>query len=471
MANTTLRSVHGLERADELLFRGNTELVAGRSDQALQIYTKVLYEVSPGHVCAFLNRAMAYIALGYPELGVTDAYRAAITCQRLRTANNPTPQMESECREIEKYLLADKLHYVTEELWTSHSDGHIGSGWLHTELARIVFAPEIDFSLGNEIPWDALEIRALYRMCGALFQCGLGAKSDSLGLISDALNADKRVYDFTDRERRTFQALGDEVLKDCVTDLSRDVEFTREVMRAKTALMHRVLYPWDTRLRDLGSPKDVEELAAYVDFAASSYTIRVDRPTPDSGLMLKLVASRDIHFNELILSEEGVLQVTTARPATTQGSFCDNCAAVMITSGGAQPKTSNQIQPSWPSSGASIPTAEHASSSEHVETLHAEEHTLALPRFTGRAQHPTDSTTESPDIIGNTISMEDTPVSPEGEHDGVPLHEASSQPLIPPHNNKLDQTPDFHRCNACLATSFCSGECLRLLWGLSYDAL
>ena len=463
MARPTLQSVRDHESAHEILFRGNAELVAGRPHQALRLYTKVLYDVSPGHVCAFLNRAMAYVALGYPELGVMDAYRAATACHELRDATDPTPEMKSACKEVEKYLLADSIHYTTEEPWTSHSDGHVGPGWLHTELSRILFAPEINYTQGGRIPWNALEIRAVYRMSGALWHCGFGAKSDALGLISDILTATKRgVYELTISERWNFTSLGDAILKDCTVDLSIDNELTKALMKTKTTLVHRVLYPWDTHIPDLGSRKDVEELETYVDLAAASCGVRAIWPTPGMGFMLKLVAGRDILFDETVLVEEGNLQVTTADPVTTQGFFCDNCAAVMLTSGDAQPKTSNQTQHSWSSSGASIATTEPYSTSNYMNSLDEEEDITFNPlRCMGSPQLAVESTPKNSDIIENSPSGEDTSDFSESEDNGVPLSPTSSRPLTPPQYSKLDLTPDFHNCNACFAACFCSGSCLR----------
>ncbi|MCJ1421592.1 hypothetical protein MMC32_007956 [Xylographa parallela] len=406
---------------------------------------------------------MAYISLGYPELGVMDAYRAAITCQELRDEPNPTPQMRLLCKEIEKYLLADKMHYLTGSTWILQSNGHIGEGWLHTELSRLLFAPEIDFIPTNGIPWDALEIRAVYRMCGALWYCGLGAKSDALGLISDVLTATKRhIYDLTDRERWTFRLLGDEIMEDCTTDLLSDKELTKSLMKTKTTLVHRVLYPWDTHIADLSSPKDVEEIETYVDLVAKCCAVRAVRPTPELGLMFKLIAARDILFDEIVLSETGDLQVTTAGLVATESFFCDHCAAVMLTSGGARPKISNEIQHSWVSSGVSIVTTEPYSHSENAESIGEEENISDPPQFMGRAQLAADPTPKDPGISEIAFSIEDTPGSSEAETEVVPRSEASSRPPTQRQHSKLDMTPEFHHCNTCLAACFCSGDCLNL---------
>ena len=71
-------------KAEEMLVRANELLSTLEYREALELYTKVLYEVSPGHVCALLNRSLAYLALSYPELAAVDAYRAVIAANDMR---------------------------------------------------------------------------------------------------------------------------------------------------------------------------------------------------------------------------------------------------------------------------------------------------------------------------------------------------------------------------------------------------
>ncbi|MCJ1402155.1 hypothetical protein MMC11_005374 [Xylographa trunciseda] len=495
MAKPALRLVHHHENADDLLFRGNAELAAGRPDQALRFYTKVLYKVSPGHVCAFLNRSLAYLALGYPELGVMDAYRAAIACHELRREPYPTFQMEAQGVAIETYLRADRRHYLTGEPLAPHSDGHIGPGWLHTELSRIQLAPDIDFKAESDIPWDALEIRAVYRMAGALWHCGLGARSDALGLVEDLLSSAasrKRPYKLTDREEWAFRSLGDAILADCTEDLSTEHELTTTLMKTKTTLVHRVVYPWDTHIPDLNTFKDVEELETYADSAARSCTVRADRPTPELSYTLRLVAARDILFDEVVMSEEGHLQVITAGPSSTEEFFCDNCAAVLIAPGAAQPKTSKEMQHKWASSGASDATTESSSASSYTDSTDDEENTIdpsdsrggthyvehSPPRKKAYVTEDVGSMKESPIasaaknkakdkgisftkayVTEDDGSREESPAASQAE-DKDHYSTTSSRTPTPPQNSKLDMTPDFYHCNVCFAIALCSGDCL-----------
>ena len=85
-----LRLVHAPESFCDVMVRANIALVNDRPEKAIHLYTEVLYKLSPAHVCAFLNRSMAYIQDGYYELAVTDAYRACITASELRKVLVPS---------------------------------------------------------------------------------------------------------------------------------------------------------------------------------------------------------------------------------------------------------------------------------------------------------------------------------------------------------------------------------------------
>ena len=80
---TIVRLIHATERFCDVMVHANIALSDGRPEEAIRRYTEVLYELQPAHVCAFLNRSMAYLELGYYDLAVMDAYRACITANEL----------------------------------------------------------------------------------------------------------------------------------------------------------------------------------------------------------------------------------------------------------------------------------------------------------------------------------------------------------------------------------------------------
>ncbi len=81
---TIVRFIYAPERFCDAMIQANIALSDGRAKEAIRHYTEVLYELQPAHVCAFLNRSMAYLELGYHDLAVMDAYRACIAANELR---------------------------------------------------------------------------------------------------------------------------------------------------------------------------------------------------------------------------------------------------------------------------------------------------------------------------------------------------------------------------------------------------
>ena len=79
----TLRLFHAPKSFCDVMIHANSALSSGRSEEAIKHYTQVLYELSPGNVCAFLNRSLAYLESGYYELAVVDAYRACLATRDL----------------------------------------------------------------------------------------------------------------------------------------------------------------------------------------------------------------------------------------------------------------------------------------------------------------------------------------------------------------------------------------------------
>lgn len=93
----------------------NMALSDGRIADAIRNYTEVLYNLSPGNVCAFLNRSLAYLEDGDYELAVVDAYRAGLAASELRKvrvfeAACPSSRHESQSRRMLGLVL--QLHLL-----------------------------------------------------------------------------------------------------------------------------------------------------------------------------------------------------------------------------------------------------------------------------------------------------------------------------------------------------------------------
>ena len=82
--NNNAGVVHARDGYCDFMIRGNEALSNRNPEVAIKYYTKVLYGLSPGDVCALLNRSIAYVCEGYSELAVTDAYRASLAARAMR---------------------------------------------------------------------------------------------------------------------------------------------------------------------------------------------------------------------------------------------------------------------------------------------------------------------------------------------------------------------------------------------------
>ena len=97
-------AIHAPRDFCDVMIQGNIALNNGEFAKAIDHYTEILYKLSPGHVCALLNRSMAFIHTGHGELAVVDAYRAHIAAYEL----------EQVCLEAGKlFIPLVSLHYET----------------------------------------------------------------------------------------------------------------------------------------------------------------------------------------------------------------------------------------------------------------------------------------------------------------------------------------------------------------------
>lgn len=91
---------------------------------------------------------------------------------------------------VAKYINAERMHVAANDDWTKEAHRNIGEGWAKSHLASIL----VSATPGVQTPTlrasrntlaRALEIRAIYRLCGALFMVGDGARKDAIDLIED----------------------------------------------------------------------------------------------------------------------------------------------------------------------------------------------------------------------------------------------------------------------------------------------
>lgn len=256
-----IRIIHNLNSTEDLLFRANEHLASGNSNDALPLYTQVLYSKCPGHPFAFLLRAITYTRLGYPELAVTDGYRAALSGREMRDLT-PEAAYDRMCACC-TYLRAEKHHRDIQAEWTykTPEDECKPLAWLTFNIL-VPIKPELcDFKLRGQVSY-LIEYRAMYLMARAMQKCGGGALWDALGLISDS----DQFPDFPENYKMCMRQLGEDIMNDIESEFQRgetgpadsvplDKVTMKDQMQSRTTLIRRVVYPWNDKEIDFSDPR------------------------------------------------------------------------------------------------------------------------------------------------------------------------------------------------------------------------
>jgi len=363
-----LRLVQRRGTPEDVLLRANKHLSEGQPEKAIKLYTEVLYKLSTASVCALLNRSLAYSCIQLPELAVVDAYRAGIVANQMReNADNGLVKYQAAT----KYLRTEGLHVDGNEAWTSSRRRFVRGDWAYTPLSSIVIndVPENGvkdkyepFSIHKrQVVCIALEIRAIYRLCGALYLCGGGARSDALGLIDDTVKSCKGMEDW---EWVCFQSLGNMIISNTMqpwddglsdpqslVSMSKSMrrkqeeekQKTKEGMRAKTTSMKLMGYHMDVYKPELDNTDWQQLLRSWVHKSSSNCTPFIvetgDIWDETATSYAELRADRDVNAGELILTEQTVSNVTTSIPedifenqyaTPSRRYYCDTCASLLI---------------------------------------------------------------------------------------------------------------------------------------------
>ncbi|KAL8646596.1 MAG: hypothetical protein Q9210_006047 [Variospora velana] len=353
--------------ADELLFQANAFLSLGNSRQAIDLYTKVLYEKAPGHIIAFLNRAMAYLYEQRPELAATDAYRAAMVIN----ATTKSPRHKYFPRELEtkRYLRLEGLHVELGREWTHRDRRYIPASagtWAKMPLASLVMDMDEDDcpvwdDLGFEDILPRLEVRAIFRLCGALFACKGGAIQEAAGLIEDFWHT-RNIFG---PEKKCFKYLGDGI----TNTITNFIEFGRmngqatddehvlllspngiktpktkpeSILKTRVTMVPALQYwddPYEPNFANRYTHSDLSDMVA--DASDSCVPIAFDQSSVGLQARIGLHASRDYLPGDHILYDCGSWNVTTDSPDKLLETwhkrqedcfrlYCDACATVLL---------------------------------------------------------------------------------------------------------------------------------------------
>ncbi|KAI4139342.1 MAG: hypothetical protein L6R39_006340 [Caloplaca ligustica] len=352
---------------DNLVFEANALVSSGHTRKAIELYTDVLYDKAPGHIIALLNRSMAYIRERRPELAAVDAYRAASDINSLQGSKRQRTRVRE--LQVKRYLRLENLNIKLRRDWTVGDQRYIPAPpgtWPKIPLASLVMDmdPE-NCPVWHEVDmddiWPRLELRAIYRLCGALFDCRGGAAQEALGLIDDI----RHTRTLFDAERKCFTALGDGIVSTVlnVTQVYRQhgkptddehvvlmaidgVERQRTkpetMLKTRVALVPALQYWADTYEPDLSKPDTHQELKDLVAASSDSCApFAVDQSSAVLSPKIELRASKDLLPGDPILYERGPWNVTTDPPEnaldgwskTKAGClrfYCDTCATALL---------------------------------------------------------------------------------------------------------------------------------------------
>ena len=364
-----VRFFHSKTNPEDALFRANKHLGQGEPEKAIKLYTDVLYKLAPASIIALLNRSLAYTCLQLPELAVADAYRAGILANQIQdNTNNGLAKYQSST----KYLRAEKLHVDANELWTRTRRRFVGGAWARTPLSSIVIndIPELEhpkeskhrpFNVHQrEVVCLALRVRAVYRLCGALYLCGGGARSDALGLVEDAITNCQGMENW---ELPYFRVLGNLIIADVglpwddglsdpqgLVSVSKAMRRKQEeekqkmkaAMRAKTSWIKLANYDYDVYEPEIDKADWQQLLRSWVPKASSNSSPHFVHSSVESdgtdSAYAELRADRDISAGELVLSEGTAANVSTSIPedvledrsSPQRHFFCDTCSSLLV---------------------------------------------------------------------------------------------------------------------------------------------
>ncbi|KAI9827414.1 MAG: hypothetical protein M1819_006955 [Sarea resinae] len=340
-----------------LLVRANEYLVANHPHEALELYTEFLYRVSPGHPAAFLNRALCYIALGYPELAASDATRAKMVADRMR--GEISFSGKSRFTPLLKYLNATTALLGDEgSPWANHPTCYLrGDQHLQRPLASLALAPTHSGTWKRRIKLICTRIdnHASYRLAYALWKCGGGARMDALDTIENACRSD------TVMSKQDFIDLGNAILEDIEVLMARedrdktalrtpklDPEITvkllddlemagiRGEMQTKMTSINPI-YPWDERVSCKSVSEVRDQANAELRQVNNNCEIKFVE-LEDEKLGFALIAKRDIVTGESVLVEDTSLQAATPVEGSVeeQTYWCHTCSAVIVLPEGFQ---------------------------------------------------------------------------------------------------------------------------------------
>ncbi|KAI9739529.1 MAG: hypothetical protein M1834_006245 [Cirrosporium novae-zelandiae] len=371
-AEASAQPVHGRLITEDLLDTANQALCVGNIYKAFQTYTHVLRTKSPGHLAALLNRALAFVHLGYPELAASDAYRACVIIEHLIDAKAYYTQRFH--RDITNYIKLETTARIDNACWAEkfEYDG-VGPGPI-----MLGINPSKCNKNNMEPVLACFQVRALYRLAYSLWKCGGGAISDAIGLIEDSLwlfapecdveslkrlavNIQLDYKQILENEGSIENVFHNDNQTGSYDDISK-LDMRKKMLLKKT-LVRRVVYPWNEHELDLAKIEVVESIGRELKDAINDCEVKSTTMGPSKPPRLSLYAARDFYPGELLLNEKSKIQVVTPILSNRNFMYCDYCSALCILPLGEEDSIS---PPSSPPSLSSTPVKDHSTLSQET---------------------------------------------------------------------------------------------------------
>ena len=332
----------------------NTHLLNNEPLKALQLYTTNLVDHNPGNPCAFLNRSLCYLALGYPELAVMDAHRARLALDVASSATFADDTNKEMLRKLGRFATwttqADNKAYpwIRVPAQNYKMRRHMDD-LLMVPLAALTIGSRLDPSTDPSVTkvqdslFNDTKMKAMYRIAYSLWKCGNGALMDALDIIEQAMpmchSGDQK--QFLDLGNRIMLDIEKLKKKESLYTRLRDIDpedITRsegqrqlvveKLLATRFTTIRRQAYPWDST-SDLKDESNQDVLEAF----------QATGPPESPKCVLKLIedengnskpaifAQRPSTTGQKTLSEYSPFHVVSGERGAY--SYCDACAARM----------------------------------------------------------------------------------------------------------------------------------------------
>ncbi|OCK82451.1 hypothetical protein K432DRAFT_221186 [Lepidopterella palustris CBS 459.81] len=478
---------------NQAIAQANARLSHFKPASALELYTDILTNHS--HPCAFLNRSLCYILLGYSSLAVIDAYRALLAAHWAKTSEVPNNLQARQLLFYGRFVLdADELRHE----WINEPSCYVGVGlfgWLSKPLASLAVKPQIRAKKKAHIVHgkefgkmlvamanDAI-LKAYYRLALALWKCGGGALKSALDVLCDAQSLPYCTSD----DAMQFEQLQNRILLDiedvmneeaenkrycnATHSLNEDTETLRfyeeygirGLLKTRFTKITRELYPWDKySLSEDNLHHVLSELNEMVEEHTQGCRLGVVREmgkAPKLGLYAKdhLFAPAQL-FNEM-----SCFHVTSSGWDHRHPLPCDSCASSLDVSRSLFRRATNTAKEiekceddnarenrspaSSEDSDVTESSSDYFDASEYLTTPTQQKASRGLQRV--GSNDGNDTYTLSQSAVNSSFPSRLPPTPPI----------QTSSPVSQPPKSSDSTLPGFQLCPKCCVVAFCSSRC------------